>query len=157
MNYLEVKAFSDRRYPLFDVRLAARTERDARKEVIWMEDLEKAGRFLCKAYYNGELKPSAAVKEGSGEYWLARCVENVLADEKGRRGNVGAIWRQLMAGDLRGLNTHRRRNLLGGGGERRAEGAEGVERSVDGREGVSDIERSLYIAVGLEWQKLARP
>lgn len=128
-----------------------------------MEDLEKAGRFLCKAYYNGELRPSAAVKEDSGEYWLARCVENVLADEKGRRGRTAGIWRQLMAGDLRGLNTHRRRNLLGGGGERRALGPEGykaggsvVELSIDGREGVSDIERALYVAVGLEWQKLVR-
>ena len=68
------------------------------------------GRYLCKAYFRGEIKPSACYEKGSGEWFLSRCVERVL-----ERDNTNC--RTLMIGDAAGLTTSSRRGLLGGGAE----------------------------------------
>ena len=68
------------------------------------------GRYLCKAYFRGEIKPSACYEKGSGEWFLSRCVERVL-----ERDNTNC--RILMIGDAAGLTTSSRRGLLGGGAE----------------------------------------
>lgn len=132
-----------------------------------LTDLERAGRFLCKAYFDGRLKPSAMYEsknddESRALSLMSQCVERVLADEHNRRGTTGRTWRSLMAGDLRGLNTMRRRNLLGGGAEReslRADGTKEPVRSIDGSDdvcGVRELEIGLYCAVGTEWMRLCQ-
>nr|DAT91752.1 MAG TPA: hypothetical protein [Caudoviricetes sp.] len=68
------------------------------------------GRYLCKAYFRGEIKPSACYEKGSGEWFLSRCVERVL-----EKDNTNC--RILMIGDAAGLTTSSRRGLLGGGAE----------------------------------------
>lgn len=68
------------------------------------------GRYLCKAYFRGEIKPSACYEKGSGEWFLSRCVERVL-----EKDNTNC--RILMIGDAAGLTTSSRRGLLGGGVE----------------------------------------
>lgn len=132
-----------------------------------LTDLERAGRFLCKAYFDGRLKPSAVYKqeqsknnkESTALCAMSMCVERVLADEHCRRGSTGRIWRELMSGDLRGLNMSKRRNLLGGGAQReslRADGTKEPIRSIDGADEVRELEIGLYCAVGTEWIRMMK-
>ena len=60
--------------------------------------MELTGMYLCKMYYSGALKPSAAYKEGTSKWYLSKCVENALCDSRGIRPQMSAMWRQLMAG-----------------------------------------------------------
>ena len=86
------------------------------------------GRYLCKAYFRGEIKPSACYEKGSGEWFLSRCVERVL-----ERDNTNC--RTLMIGDAAGLTTSSRRGLLGGGAEIgtfKDENAQAVDLFFDG-------------------------
>lgn len=101
-----------------------------------LTDLEKVGRYLCKAYYNGELRPSET---------LATCVEECA------RNN--SIWLSLLSGDLTHLNKPARYRVTGG----RALREELL--SIDGCGEVSVLEVALYAAVGkklLELLKLSK-
>ena len=92
------------------------------------------GRYLCKAYFRGEIKPSACYEKGSGEWFLSRCVERVL-----ERDNTNC--RTLMIGDAAGLTTSSRRGLLGGGAETgtfKGENAQAVDLFFGGSSGGSD-------------------
>lgn len=71
-----------------------------------------SGRYLCQAYYRGQLKPSRFYAEGETEKLLARCVEEVIENAQPK---LATTWAALLAGDLRRLNTMARAGLLGGG------------------------------------------
>ena len=110
--------------------------------------MELTGMYLCKMYYSGALKPSAAYKEGTSKWYLSKCVENALCDSQGIRPQMSAMWRQLMAGDLVRLNTRARARKLGGWAQFRD------IMSIDGADYVTACEMSLYIVVGEEFKKL---
>lgn len=109
--------------------------------------MERVGKFLCKAYYSGRLGCSQTYKEGSAEYFLARCVENPLEDARGRRGRTAEVWRKLMSGDLAKLTQTARSRVMGG----RAENRE--EFSIDGGS-LHELEVLLWSVVGLEFRRL---
>ena len=97
------------------------------------------GRYLCKAYFRGEIKPSACYEKGSGEWFLSRCVERVL-----ERDNTNC--RTLMIGDAAGLTTSSRRGLLGGGAEIatfKGEDAQAVDLFFGGGSGSGDGDASI--------------
>ena len=109
--------------------------------------MENVGKYLCKAYYNGRLGCSQTYKEGSAEYFLARCVEKPLEDAKGRRGRTAEVWRKLMTGDLAKLTQTARSRVMGGRAERDG------EFSIDGGS-LHELEVLLWSVVGLEFKKL---
>lgn len=120
------------------------------------------GRYLCKAYFRGEIKPSACYEKGSGEWFLSRCVERVL-----ERDNTNC--RILMIGDAAGLTTSSRRGLLGGGAEIGtfkgenaqavdlffAGGGDGDDASIDGG-ALTTREVILYEKVEKEFEYMVR-
>lgn len=109
--------------------------------------MENVGKYLCKAYYTGRLGCSQSYKEGSAEYFLARCVENPLEDAAGRRGRTAEVWRKLMSGDFAKLNHVARARVMGGRAKREG------EISIDGGS-LCELELMLYAVVGLEFKRL---
>lgn len=112
-----------------------------------MTDYEKAGRYLCKAYFSGELKPSTCYSEDSFLFTLSRCVEKPLESH----GSLGSAWRQLLSGDLARLPQNKRSRILGvykGGWALRHD-----LLSIDGAEGVREYEVALYAIVGHNFLK----
>lgn len=109
--------------------------------------MENVGKYLCKAYYTGELGCSQTYEKGSAEYFLARCVEKPLEDLRGRRGRTADVWRKLMSGDLARLTTVARARVMGGRAKRDG------EMSIDGGS-LCELEIMLWSVVGLEFRKL---
>lgn len=109
--------------------------------------MENVGKYLCKAYYTGRLGCSQLYKEGSAEYFLARCVENPLEDIKGNRGRTAEVWRKLMSGDLAKLTKDARARVMGGRAKRDG------EESIDGGS-LCELEVLLWTVVGLEFKRL---
>lgn len=120
------------------------------------------GRYLCKLYYRGELKPSAFYKINSPEWALARCVEKPLE----RTGKIANYWRLLMSGELKRLpvRTRSKLNNTVAGGRANFTGVQWrgipIEScvSLDGnRDGELTIgEIMLYEAVGSEFLSLIK-
>lgn len=112
-----------------------------------MTDYEKAGRYLCRAYFSGALKPSASYDPDSFLFTLARCVEKPLESH----GSLGGIWCQLLSGDLARLPQNKRARLLGGF---KGEWAlKKHELSIDGSSGIREYEVALYAIVGHNFLK----
>ena len=136
-----------------------------------------SGRYLCQAYYRGQLKPSRFYADGETEKLLARCVEEVIENAQPK---LATTWAALLAGDLRKLNTMARAGLLGGGAfnpgfdwdfdtnhSRKSAcaqegdwtpGGGGLESaeliSIDGAETVRVAEVCLYYQVGKKFEAL---
>lgn len=111
-----------------------------------LTDIERTGRYLCKAYFNGELPPSAQCVCKDLKR-VAECVERVLLNEK---AGGGGTWLALMSGDLAKLRSNERARQLG-------VGVIPLIYSIDGRDDVVRVcEVAMYAAVGKSFMELIR-
>lgn len=137
------------------------------------------GRYLCRAYYKGELRPSAAyvaqkgvggslpglpgcivrTDRAMGLEGLARCIEEVILSAQPMLRDA---WTSLLIGDLRWLNWNAKARVMGppvGELLRCGESCEGVAaeeegKSVDGSGALRVAEWELYRRVGARFRAL---
>lgn len=140
------------------------------------------GRYLCRAYYKGELRPSAAYvaqKAGGQGPELARCVGGAgLAQCAGcvegvvlsAQPSLRDTWAALLIGDLRWLNWNAKARVMGPpvgellGSDESCAGCEEKEKEKEERlevccekekEGVRSIDGSGALRVA-EWELYRR-